>query len=199
MESRAASAANVDRTVKVWDPLVRIFHWALALAFAVAYLTADEMERVHVAAGYVIGGLILFRVLWGLIGTRHARFTDFIYSPGAVLRYLRDLLIGSAKRTLGHSPAGGAMVIALIVALTVTCVTGLVMGPEESGYGEAFEELHELAAVATLALVLAHIAGVLLASFVHRENLVLAMVTGRKRPLGDDKATDHLAGNEPAS
>ena len=171
--------------LKVWDLLVRVFHWGLAAAFAVAYVTAEEMERVHVVAGYVIGALIVIRVLWGLVGSRHARFADFVFSPAAVIAYLRDLLVGRPKRYLGHSPAGGAMVIALLVAITVTCVTGLLMGPEESGYGEAFEELHELAAAASLGLVFAHIAGVLLASFVHRENLPLAMITGRKRPLDE--------------
>lgn len=179
------SGARDRVEVRVWDPFVRFFHWVIAGAFAVAYVSADEMEQVHVVAGYLIGGLIVLRILWGLVGPRHARFTDFIYSPIAVIHYLRDLLLGHAKRTLGHSPAGGAMVIALIIALAVTSVTGIVMGPEEGGYGEAFEELHELAAVATLALVLAHIAGVLLASFVHHENLPLSMFTGRKRPLDE--------------
>lgn len=173
-------------TIRVWDPVVRVFHWGLAAAFAIAYLTAEEMEQVHVVAGYVIGGLIAVRVVWGFVGPRHARFTDFIFGPTAIFTYLRDLVSGRPKRFLGHSPAGGAMVVALLIAITVTCVTGLLMGPGEGSSGEAFEELHEVAAALSLGLVLAHIAGVLLASFVHRENLPLAMITGRKQADHDD-------------
>jgi cytochrome b len=177
-----------DRTY-VWDPLIRVFHWALVGAFTVAYLSAEEDEQVHVAAGYVIGGLLVVRILWGLFGPHHARFSDFVFSPTVILRDLRDLVAGRSKRYLGHSPAGGAMVVALLISLSVTCLTGIAMAPNGDDGPELFEELHEVAAALTLALVVAHIAGVLLTSILHRENLPLAMITGRKRPLVDNQVS----------
>ncbi len=185
-----------SETIYVWDPLVRIFHWSLVLGFAVAYLSGEtEWPSLHAWAGYAVGGLVLFRLLWGLVGSRHARFTDFVVPPAAVLAYARDLLRGQAKRYLGHNPLGGAMVIALLVMLTLSTVTGLVVYGAEDGAGplaglqhslnhtvaEAFEELHELTSHLALFLVIVHIGGVLLSSWLHRENLVRAMVTGRKR------------------
>jgi len=171
------TTATKTESVRVWDPLVRVIHWGLAVAFAVAYLTAESAEAVHLFAGYMISGVVLIRLLWGVVGPRHARFSDFIFRPSAVLKYLRGLLTGRARRMLGHSPAGGALVIALMA----TCGTGIAMG--FGAAGGVFEAVHEFASAATLALVLAHIAGVLFGIFVHRENLPLAMITGRKRPL----------------
>ena len=210
--SRAASTL-------VWDPLVRFGHWALVAAFAVAYLSAEEeAERpdpLHVWGGYVIGALIVLRVVWGFVGPRHARFSDFVRSPLVALAYFIDLLYGRARRYVGHSPAGGAMVIALLLCLGATVTTGLMAygeqgkGPlavvmmnnatatgNEAGHralaetrGERTEntigELHGVMANITVALVVAHILGVVVASFVHKENLVLAMITGRKRRARD--------------
>ena len=179
--------------VYVWDPFVRLFHWTLVVGFTVAYLTEDDLLTVHVWAGYLVGALIVARVVWGFVGPRHARFSDFIYAPVTTLGYMRDLILFRADRHLGHSPGGGAMVILLLVFLTATVVTGLVVygGEQQAGplagmftkdTAEAMEEVHEVIANITLALVLAHIAAVVLASFVHRENLVRAMITGYKRP-----------------
>jgi cytochrome b len=199
----------------VWDPLVRFGHWALVAAFAIAYFSAEEEaggpDPLHVWGGYVVGGIVVLRVLWGFIGPRHARFSDFVYGPLKALAYLRDLLLGRARRYVGHSPAGGAMVIALLVCLAATVATGLIAygeqgkgplavvlmtevntngneaehrGRPEAG-GEQTEsvigEWHDLLADITVVLVIAHILGVAVASFVHRENLVLAMISGRKR------------------
>jgi cytochrome b len=178
---------------KVWDPLVRIFHWTLAAAFALAYLTGDEVLGVHVVAGYTIAGLIAFRLVWGLIGPRHARFTDFVYRPRDVITYLKHLLRGRAARYRGHNPAGGAMTIALLTLLVLSVVTGLAVYGAEEGAGplagamaayadnEWVEEVHEFFANATVVLVVFHIAGVIVSSLLHGENLPLAMVTGRKR------------------
>jgi cytochrome b len=177
----------------VWDPFVRVFHWTLVVAFIVAYLTEDDRLTVHVWAGYLVGALVAARVVWGFAGSSHARFSDFLYAPGAALRYVRDLMLFRAERHLGHSPGGGYMVILLLLFLAATVGTGLVVygGDQQAGplagmftekTGEATEEVHELLANITLALVIAHVAAVLLASFVHRENLVRAMVTGYKRP-----------------
>ena len=179
--------------IYVWDPFVRLFHWTLVVAFTVAYLTEDDLLTVHVWAGYLVGGLIVARVIWGFVGPAHARFADFLCSPADTLRYVRDLVLFRAQRHLGHSPGGGAMVILLLLFLAATVVTGLVVygGEQQAGplagmftkdTGEKVEEVHELLANITLALVLAHIAAVVLASFVHGENLVRAMFTGYKRP-----------------
>ena len=186
---------NPATQVKVWDPLVRIFHWSLVAAFFTAYFTEDDLLKLHVLAGYTVLGLVLWRLLWGVVGTRHARFSDFVRAPATVTGYLKDIVAQRAKRYLGHNPAGGAMVIALLVALILTSVTGLaVYGADKSagplagllaGIGETgvdvFEEVHEFFANFTLVLVFAHVAGVLAASWQHRENLVRAMFTGFKR------------------
>jgi cytochrome b len=114
-----------EPTVPVWDPLVRVFHWALAVAFFVAYFSGDAMLALHVWAGYAIGGLILLRLVWGFAGPKHARFSDFVTGPLAVWRYLLDLIRFRAKRYLGHSPAGGAMALALLLGLALVVGTGL--------------------------------------------------------------------------
>lgn len=181
----------MNKTIKVWDPLVRVFHWSLAAGFFTAYLTADEWRKLHVYAGYLIAGLVAFRVVWGLVGSRHARFSDFVAGPRAVGRYLQQLLQGRSPRYLGHNPAGGAMVVALLVFLAGTAFTGMVLyacdghGPLAGTFLSHFrehtvEEVHEFFANTTLFLVFFHVAGVIVSSLLHHENLVRAMVTGRK-------------------
>jgi cytochrome b len=176
-----AGGAMQPATVRVWDPLVRIFHWSLAILFFFAFLTGDEWDKPHEIAGYIVGGLVVFRILWGLVGSRHARFSDFVYRPSTVIAFLKDSLRFRAGRYLGHNPAGGAMVIALLLAIAVICVTGYMMTLDAWWGVEWVEEVHEAAANTTLVLVGLHLLGVILASFEHRENLVRAMFTGRKR------------------
>lgn len=184
--------SNIAVQVYVWDSFVRFFHWTLVTAFTVAYVTEDDLLTVHVWAGYVVGLLIVARTVWGFTGPRHARFSDFIYPPGVTLRYLRDLVLFRAERHLGHSPGGGAMVLLLLLLLAATVATGLVVygGDQQAGplagmfskdTGEAVEEFHDVLANITLAFVVMHVAAVLFASFVHRENLIRAMITGNKR------------------
>ncbi len=182
-------------TVKVWDPLVRIFHWTLVLAFFTAYLTEDDWVSLHTLAGYTVAALVAFRLVWGVIGTRHARFTDFVCRPATVLAYLKSMLALRAPRYLGHNPAGGAMIVALLLALAATTVTGMVAyGAGEHAAGpfaammagtgrsaaHALKEVHEFFANFTLLLVVLHVGGVIVSSLLHRENLPRAMVTGRK-------------------
>jgi cytochrome b len=181
--------------IKVWDPFVRVFHWLLAAAFIAAYLSEDELQDLHVWAGYLVFGLVALRLVWGLIGTRHARFGDFIYSPRRVLAYTFDVLRLRAPRHVGHNPAGGAMILALLVMLIVTTVSGMALYGGDAWAGplagvmqgvdentvEALEEIHEFSANFTLVLVVIHVAGVLFESLLHRENLIKSMITGRKR------------------
>jgi cytochrome b len=215
--------------ILVWDLLVRIGHWLLVLLFFVAYFTEDELLTIHTWAGYGVGAYVAVRVIWGLVGPKHARFADFAYGPVRAARYLVELIFFQAKRYVGHSPAGGLMVFVLLISLTATTVTGTALlavdesaGPlapwlgrgaapgdlmkglglfaaiahasenederdedhdknSDEGKGEALEEIHEFFSHLTLLLIILHIAGVLLASVVHRENLPRAMVTGRKR------------------
>jgi cytochrome b len=208
-----ATGRRPEKMIRVWDVFIRVFHWSVAIGFFVAYFTEDGPLTLHVWAGYVVGMLVVLRIVWGFIGSEHARFLSFIFPPGTVLRYLWDLLLGRAKRYLGHSPGGGAMVLVLLIGLLGTVGTGLVLyaieenaGPlaplvssgspsgqaqralaqsDEDNEGaerseEFWEELHEVLANVMLVLVVLHIAGVLLASYVHRENLTRAMLTGRK-------------------
>ena len=207
----------LQKETKVWDPLVRLFHWSLVAAFTIAWLTGDEESRLHELAGYAVIGLVLIRIAWGFVGTRYARFSDFVYRPLVVLSYIRDLTLGKSKRYLGHNPLGGMMVLALLVSLLAAGITGLALEGAEQGTGpfaslstgytvtmpsviaravadeddkernngknendEIWEELHEFFADLTLLLVVLHIAGVIIGSLVHRENLVRAMLTGRK-------------------
>ncbi len=181
--------------VKVWDPLIRLFHWALVGCFFVAYVTEDDFLTLHTWAGYLVAGLVLWRILWGLVGTRYARFSSFVFPPRLVLHYVKDTLALRAKRYLGHNPAGGAMIIFLLVSLLVTTASGLaVYGAGEQAGPLAFvfaneselvvgtlKETHEFFANLTVLLVLLHVIGVAVESLIHRENLVRAMFTGRKR------------------
>lgn len=189
-------SGSSDNEVVVWDPLVRVFHWSLVTSFVVAYLSGEgEVLGLHAWSGYLIGGLILFRLLWGMVGPRYARFANFIFTPATILAYSRSLLRGKAQRYLGHNPLGGAMVFALLLMLTLATVTGIALygvtdaaGPLAGmlhGTGgwvdEVLEEVHEFFSNITLILVAFHIGGVLVNSLLHRENLVRAMITGRKR------------------
>jgi cytochrome b len=176
-----AGGAMPPATVKVWDPFVRVFHWSLATLFVLAYATGDEIENVHIAAGYVIAGLVSARIVWGFVGPPHARFSRFVRPPREVLAYMRDVMLLRAPRYIGHNPAGGAMVVALLVMLAVTSATGYMMTTDAFWGSKWIEEVHEVSANLTVGLIVAHVFGVLIASFEHQENLVKAMFTGRKR------------------
>ena len=176
-----AAAHSSTAQVKVWDPLVRLFHWSLVGLFTFAFLTGDEWDRPHELAGYGVAALIALRVIWGFVGTRHARFSDFLYHPQTVIGFLKDSLLLRAKRYVGHNPAGGAMVVALLLMLALVTATGIMMTSNTFWGEEWVEELHEFAANGTLALIVLHVVGVIVASLEHGENLARAMITGRKR------------------
>lgn len=166
--------------ILVWDLPTRAFHWLLALSFAGAWITADS-ERwrdMHVLLGYTVLGLIAFRLLWGLVGTRYARFASFTLAPRAVFDYLKSLATLKPRHYPGHNPAGSWAILALLALLATTAATGWAAYAESGP--EWLEELHEGAANAALALVLVHIAAVFASSLLHRENLVGAMLSGYK-------------------
>jgi cytochrome b len=211
-----------EKTVQVWDPIVRIGHWTLVIAFFTAYFTEDDFLTQHVWAGYIVGLVVAIRLLWGFVGTKHARFSNFVRSPATAIRYLRDHMTNRARPYVGHNPAGGVMIILLLIGLAGTVFSGLVLyaieedaGPlagwvaentstpalpalipsanangderegryehEEDAREEFWEELHEIFTNVTLVLIGFHVAGVLLSSYVDKENLIWAMITGRKR------------------
>lgn len=121
--------------VRVWDPLIRIGHWVLVAAFATAYLTEGEPQWFHTTAGYAIAATVALRFVWGRFGPRRARFSDFVTGPQRVVGYLRDLTAGRGERHLGHSPAVGAMTVALLLALAITALSGMATLAVEDGEG----------------------------------------------------------------
>ncbi len=193
-----------NKEVPVWDIAVRIFHWTLVVTFAIAYLTEDDFEILHVYAGYLILVLICFRIIWGLIGTRHARFSDFVCGMKTVRTYLRNMLTGKSKHYLGHNPAGGMMILIMLFSLFVLSYSGLRTYAEEgkgplahvevsivatafaddnhhhSAKSKFWEEIHEFIAHFMLLLISIHLAGVFISSITQREDLVRAMLTGKK-------------------
>jgi cytochrome b len=172
---------EMSTRILVWDLPTRIFHWTLAMSFAIAFLTA-ESERwrdIHVLAGYILLGLLAFRLVWGLIGSRYARFSDFVPGLDPVRNYLKSVLKGQPIHYVGHNPLGAVAILALIGLGVTSGVSGWLLY-EDVG-GEGMKELHEVISNAMLAIVVLHVAGVLIASRLHRENLILGMISGRKR------------------
>jgi len=168
-------------SVRVWDPFVRVFHWSLVASIAVAWFSADAWKALHLWAGYAAASLIALRIVHGFIGPANARFSSFVPKPSALIRYLRDMVAGREERRLGHNPAGGAMIMALIVTVSSVCLTGWLQTTDMFWGEEWLEETHNVLAHGVLLLVVLHLGGVILASLRHRENLVAAMLTGRKR------------------
>lgn len=166
--------------ILVWDVPTRVFHWLLALSFTGAFVTA-ESERyrdIHVVLGYTLLGLIAFRLLWGFLGTRYARFSSFLFRPGEIVAYTLSLLKGKATHYVGHNPVGSVAIWLLLTLGIASGVTGVLLF-EDIG-GDVLEELHELLANTMLLVVFVHIAGVVVSSVLHRENLVRSMITGFK-------------------
>jgi cytochrome b len=173
-------------TVLVWDAPVRLFHWLAVLSFAGAYLSA-ESERwrlLHVTLGYTLAGLVLFRIVWGLLGTRYARFGSFVRGPRAVAGYLRGITRGDGAQHIGHNPAGALAILAMLALALAITASGWAVYTQTGG--EWLEEAHEFAANTMVGVIGLHLVGVLLASWRHQENLVGSMFSGRKRGLPED-------------
>jgi cytochrome b len=169
--------------MRVWDPFVRIFHWTLVASFAVAWFSSESRGNLHHWAGYAAASLIFMRLLWGFIGTRYARFSQFLRDPKTVITYLRAIIIGEEARYIGHNPAGGMMVLALMAGISGTAFTGWMMTTDTYYGDDTVQAIHSLFADGMIVLLVGHLAGVALASYRHKENLVKAMVTGKKRRL----------------
>lgn len=205
------------KTVNVWDPFVRLFHWSMVVGVVVQLITSETNHAIHVTVGYILFSLLLARVAWGFVGTQHARFADFIYPPREVMGYLKGLVLRSPKHYVGHNPAGGAMVCLLMLVLLLTATAGLKTlgamgrGPlahqdtgivqramadgdedhdddDDHGHGHGaptagahfWKEIHEGLVGFLIFLVVIHIGGVIVSSVLHKENLVKAMITGKK-------------------
>lgn len=208
--------------IKVWDIAIRVFHWTLVGCYAIAFISSENIMKLHVIFGYSVLFLVLFRILYGFVGTKYARFTDFLYPPAQIVDYLKGLLIGRTKHYVGHNPVGGLMILIMLLSLLALTLTGLKAygikghGPlakheisfmtndfadsdDEEDHDEHnshdrrskkdhrtekdefWEEVHETIAYFIIFLVSIHIMGVLISSLVHRENLIKAMITGRKQ------------------
>lgn len=217
------------KIVSVWDLFVRFFHWALVAAVITQLATAEDFQRVHVKAGYFIIALLISRIIWGFVGSRYARFKDFIYPPAEIFDYLKGLVRRQPRHYTGHNPAGGAMVCALLFFLLLTTLSGLlahqarsngpigyapgmaaagawahdtaqgraddrsqrteINGEQEDHRGQDagpprarfWKEIHETMVGITIFLIILHFCGVLASSYLHRENLIMAMISGKKK------------------
>lgn len=173
---------NIEtKPIRVWDLPTRLFHWSLATSFVIAFVTAEsEKSRdIHVVAGYTLAGLVAFRLLWGFVGGAYSRFAEFLPTPKKVMDYLNSLISGRPQHYVGHNPAGAVAIFLLLGLGAVATASGWATYEEVGGH--FMEELHEGAANGMMAIVVIHIAGVIVSSWLHRENLILAMITGWKK------------------
>lgn len=175
--------------ILVWDLPTRIGHWLLVTAFIVSYLSGDseEWRLIHVTAGYAMAGVLVFRLFWGMAGTRYARFKSFLFSPRQVFAYLGGLLKGKPVHWVGHNPAGSYAIYALILLGVAVVGSGWAVYADVGG--EWLEEAHDVLSYAMLGVVGVHVLGVLVSSRLHGENLVRSMVTGYKQGKAEEAIT----------
>jgi cytochrome b len=172
---------NTTPKVRVWDLFVRVFHWSLVACFAGAYLATEGPRWLHEWLGYVALALVAARLVWGFVGSPHARFSDFVPTPSGLWRYVRSMLKGQEPRHLGHNPAAAVMILFLLFMVCAIGVSGWMMSLDAFWGNEWLEETHELLVHITIAAVAVHVLAAIYESWRHRENLVRAMVTGLKR------------------
>ena len=174
-----------ERETPVWDITTRVFHWSLVLAYCTAQLTAEEWDAAHEYTGYLILGLATFRVIWGFVGPRHARFDDFVRSPSTIKTHLTNVLAGRHTAEAGHNPAGGAMVVVLLVWLALTGMTGWLSVTLSGNVAELIEKAHEFLGKYSLLLIALHVVGVIVMSFIERQDLAKSMIDGKKNLKSD--------------
>jgi cytochrome b len=167
--------------IRVWDLPTRLFHWSLVASFAIAFVTAEseKLRDIHVIAGYTLAGLLVFRLLWGFVGGGYSRFAEFLPTPQKLIDYLKSLMNGEPQHYVGHNPAGAVAIFLLLGFGAAASVSGWAV--YENVGGHFMEELHEGASNGMMAIVVIHIAGVIVSSWLHQENLILAMITGWKK------------------
>lgn len=181
LNDAVGATGKVRQAIMVWDMPVRVFHWLLVICFAGAWLSS-ESERwalIHYAFGYTACLLVLARLVWGLIGTRYARFSQFLKSPRAVIEHFMAMLRGHPHHTIGHNPAGGLVMFALMLLILLIGLTGYLAVKEF--LGNFASEAHEVVASLALSLVIIHIIAAIGMSLIERQNLVRSMVSGKKR------------------
>ncbi|MCR6637129.1 cytochrome b/b6 domain-containing protein [Devosia sp.] len=179
-----AAADQSAATVKVWDPVVRLFHWTIVTGVVLNLWVFEHGKYAHRVTGYAVVAALAVRLVWGIFGTGHARFSDFFPTPRRVIAHASALLRGEDTRRLGHSPLGALMMLALMAVLAGLGLSGWMMGLDAFWGAKWVEDLHGLLANSIMALAILHIAAAVVESLRHRENLPWAMVTGRKRALG---------------
>ncbi len=183
--------------ILVWDLPTRVFHWLLSAGLAATIVFAEFTEeesswfQAHMILGVVLGLMLVFRIGWGIVGSRYARFGSFLFGPRDLWNYLRGAFTGNDHRFVGHNPGSAYGILVMLFLLGTVVVTGLAM----SGGNEAVEELHEIAAYALMAVIVIHIVGVMWYSVRHRENLTLSMFTGSK--MGEPN--DAISSSRPIS
>ena len=175
------NTSNQKQSVLVWDFPVRVFHWLLVISFAGAWLTSESesQQMIHYAFGYSACAVVLFRIVWGLVGTRYARFTQFIKGPVETIQHIKALLTRHRQSELGHNPAGALVMIALMLFILLIGLTGYWSVKEF--LGDFMSEAHEAIASVALWIVIIHIAAAVIMSFLQKENLIKSMVTGKKQ------------------
>lgn len=182
MNNNISGPTDAPKKIKVWDIFVRIFHWSIVTGFIVEMFLTDEGKSIHRWTGYVILTLIALRIIWGFIGSPHARFKDFFPSPSRLMVYTKQLIRGKEPRYIGHNPAGALMMLALIFAMTACCITGWMQGLDAFWGDDWLQETHEILANSILIMAFFHVFGAIVESFRHHENLIWSMITGYKRP-----------------
>lgn len=210
-QAAAPQEPTAPRTIKVWDLPTRVCHWSLVFFVPLAWFTGDDDAEgtayiLHTFSGYAVFLLVLFRVFWGFFGNQFARFSSFVSGRRAVARHMGSILRLRPEKHLGHNPAGGWMILALLGVLGVTAITGLLAAAQEPGallYGiipvalaKAATPVHNIVGENLILLLVAiHLLGVVVGSLLERQNLARAMVTGRKR--ADDPAAGDAKGGSP--
>ena len=179
------NASNQKQSVLVWDMPIRIFHWLLAISFAGAWLTSESeaQQMIHYAFGYSACILVLFRIIWGIVGTRYARFSQFIKGPAETIHHIKSLMTCSEHSGLGHNPAGALVMISLMILILLIGLTGYWSIKEF--LGDVMSEAHETIANITLVVVVIHVAAAIIMSFLQKENLVKSMLSGKKEGTSD--------------
>jgi len=179
------TSADPATAVSVWDIVVRTSHWLLVACVALAWFTSEGYGAWHEYVGYTALVVTIIRICWGFTGSKYARFSQFVRSVPDTIDYARSVIKGIQKRYVGHNPLAGWMAVALLTMVILTCATGWLYTTDSYWGVEWVEDLHETCAYIMLALIFIHLIGAIATSRHHRENLVSAMLHGKKRTAGD--------------